>query len=361
MLNEDDRAGEALKALSAAEQAIPTGDPDARCAEAEIWDAIGLALMRLKELEGGAKAFQRAEFELGDRTYPRPDFDDVYNTTHMAVDHGDAALARRLVAVHHQLTLKSDLPHLDAWDDNLCAMVAETFGSPAEVPRCLRPLDSKLTDATFLAPRILPMRAIAAARLGDVRTARADLARIRALKASHTFQAAAFAREPEVVAELAAAEGRTGEALDRMRDYKRTHAWEETRQQTAGLHQLTAELQTELATARQSIKLQHTLLQAYYVVGLFAALLILGAAGGAGLAALGGPQTQGRPAGGRGGERRQERVSGQYEPRDPHAAERGRGRGRPSRRGRSAGARAADGGDHPRFRQDPRTAAVGRA
>jgi signal transduction histidine kinase/CheY-like chemotaxis protein len=279
MLNEDDRAGEALKTLSAAEQTIPTGDPDARRAEAEIWDAIGLALMRLKDLEGGAKAFQRAEFELGERTYPRPDFDDVYNMTHMAVDQGDAALARRLVAVHHQLTLKSDLPHLDAWDDNLCAMVAEAFGSPGEVLHCLSPLDGKLTKARFLAPRILPMRAIAAARTGDIRTARADLARIRALKASHAFQAAAFAREPEVEAELAAAEGRTGEALDRMRDYKRTHAWEETRQQTAGLHQLTAELQTELATARQSMKLQHTLLQAYYFIGLFAALLIVGAAG----------------------------------------------------------------------------------
>ena len=279
MWNDDDRAGEALKALSAAEQAIPTGDPDTRRAEAEIWDAIGLSLIHLKDLEGGAKAFQRAEFELGEQAYPRPDFDDIYNMTHMAVDQGDAGLARGLVAIHHQLTQKSDLPHLDAWDDNLCAMVAESFGSPAEVLRCLSPLDDKHSSASFLAPRILPMRAIAAARLGDLKTARADLARIRALKASHSFEAAAFAREPEVEAELAAAEGRTGEALDKMRDYKRTHAWDETRQQTAGLHELTAELQTELATARQSMKLQHNLLQAQYFIGFFAALLILGAAG----------------------------------------------------------------------------------
>ncbi len=279
MMNDDDRAGEALKALSAAEQAIPVGDPDARRAEAEIWDAIGLALMRLKDLEGGAKAFQRAEFELGEKSYPRPDFDDVYNMTHMAVDHGDAGLARQLIAVHHQLTLKSDLPHLDAWDDNLCAMVAENFGSPAEVLHCLSPLDDKLSSATFLAPRILPMRAIAAARLGDLKTARADLARIKALKASHNFGAAAFTREPEVEAELAAAEGRTGEALDKMRDYKRTFAWDETRQQTAGLHELTAELQTELTTARQSMKLQQNLLQSQYFIGFFAALLIVGAAG----------------------------------------------------------------------------------
>jgi len=279
MRNDDDRAGEALKALSAAEQTIPTNDPDARRAEAEIWDGIGLSLIHLKDLEGGAKAFQRAEFELGEKDYPRPDFDDVYNMTHMAVDQGDAGLARSLVAIHHQLTLKSDLPHLDAWDDNLCAMVAENFGSPAEVLRCLSPLDASLSTASFLAPRILPMRAIAAARLGDIKTARADLLQIRALKASHSFGAAAFAREPEVEAELAAAEGRTGEALDKMRAYKRIHAWQETRQQTAGLHELTAELQTELATARQSMKLEQNLLQAQYFIGFFAAVLILGAAG----------------------------------------------------------------------------------
>ena len=279
MLNDESRAGEALKTLSAAEQTVPSQDPDAKRAEGEVWDAIGLALMRLKDLQGGAEAFHRAEFVLGERSYPRPDFDDIYNMTHMAVEHGDGHLARQLVAVHHQLTLKSDLPHLDAWDQDLCAMVAEAFGPPAEVMQCLKGMDARLTGASFLAPRILPMRAIAAARLGDLKAARADLGRMKALAASHAFGKAAFARTAEVEAELAAAEGRTGEALTRLRDYDRTHVWEETREQNAGLHELTAELQTELATARQSVQLEHNLVQTQYFVGFFAILLIFGAVG----------------------------------------------------------------------------------
>jgi signal transduction histidine kinase/ActR/RegA family two-component response regulator len=278
-LNDQNRAGEGLKLLSAVEQTIPSADPDARRAEAEVWDAIGLALMQLKDLDGGARAFQRAEFDLGERSYPRPDFDDVYNMAHMAVQHGDAGLARRLVAVHHRLTLKSDLPHLAIWDKHLCAVVAEAFGSPTEVLGCLKGLDARLTGANFLAPRLLPMRAIASARLGDLKSARADLERLKALQASHAFEAAAFSRLPEVGAEIAAAEGRTQEALQQFRDYSRVHGWAETRQQTAGLHELTAELQTELQTARQSMRLQHNLLQAQYVMGFFAALLIVGAAG----------------------------------------------------------------------------------
>ena len=278
-LDGEKRAGEALKVLSAAEQTIPSGDPDARRAEAEVWDAIGLALMQLKDLEGGAKAFQRAEFELGEQNYPRPDFDDIYNMTHMAVEHGDAGLARRLIAVHHQLTLKSDLPHLDIWDKNLCAIVAEAFSPPGEVLRCMRGLDARLAGAEFLATSLLPMRAIAYARLGDLAAARQDLKHLEALRASHAFEDASFARLPEVEAEISAAEGRTDQALRQLRDYRLHHGWDETQQQTAGLHELTAELQTELQTARQSMRLQSNLLHAQYFIGFFAALLILGAAG----------------------------------------------------------------------------------
>ena len=279
MLNDASRTGEALKALSAAEQTIPSGDLDARSAEAEVWDAIGLALMQLNDIEGGARAFHRAEFELGETSYPRPDFDDVYNMAVMAVQHGDAPLARRLAAVHHQLTLRAELAHLDPWDKNLCGVVAEAFGKPPEVLDCLKGLDAKLTGGAFLAPKILPMRAIASARAGDLATARADLVQLKSLKAANAFEAEAFSRIPEVEAEIAAAEGRTADALQQLRAYNRNHQWDLTRQQNAGLHELTAELQNELSTTRQSMRLQHNLLQAQYFIGLCAALLILGAAG----------------------------------------------------------------------------------
>jgi signal transduction histidine kinase/ActR/RegA family two-component response regulator len=277
VLIDQNMSADALKLLSQAQDLIPEADPAASDAQADIWETIGIALMKLKDLGGSARAFQRADFEFADQSFPRPDFDDVYNMAHLAVEIGDGDMAHQLAAIHHNLTLRSDLPHLDSWDDNLCAMVAESFGPPKEVIDCLKGLDAKLTGAEFLAPRMLPMRAIAAARLGDLDRARADLDRMQALKAHGGFEPQAFAREPEAKAELLAAEGNSGEAFNLLRAYNRQHAQDEAHMVNAGVRQLTGELQTQLETAHKSVALQQAVVRSQRWLELVASLLILGA------------------------------------------------------------------------------------
>ena len=277
VLVDQDESGEALKQLSAAQDLIPEADPAAADAQSDIWETIGIALMKLKDLGGSAKAFQRADFEFADQSFPRPDFDDIYNMAHLAVEVGDGGLARQLSGIHHQLTLRSDLPHLDSWDDNLCAMVAESFGPPREVLDCLKGLDANLTGAQFLAPRILPMRAIAAARVGELDRARDDLTRMQALKAQGGFEPTAFAREPEAKAELLAAEGKPAEAFDMLRAYNRQHEQDGAHTVNAGVRQLTGELQTQLETARKSMVLQQAVVRSQRWLELAAGLLIVGA------------------------------------------------------------------------------------
>ena len=80
---------------------------------------------------------------------------------HMAVQQGDGPLAEQLTAIHHRLALRSDLPHLRVWDQNLCAMVADAFQAPKDVMACLSGLDAQLSGADFLAPDLLPLRALA--------------------------------------------------------------------------------------------------------------------------------------------------------------------------------------------------------
>jgi signal transduction histidine kinase/CheY-like chemotaxis protein len=277
VLIDQNESGAALKQLSEAQDLIPEADPAVSDAQADIWETIGIALMKLKDLGGSAKAFQRADFEFADPSFPRPDFDDVYNMAHLAVEVGDGDMARQLAAIHHHLTLRSDLAHLDSWDDNLCGMVAQSFGSPREVLDCLKGLDAKLTGAEFLAPRMLPMRAIAEARVGDLNRARADLARMQALKASGGFEKAAFSREPEAEAELLAAEGKSAEAFEMLRGYNRQHEQDEAHMVNAGVRQLTGELQTQLETARKSVVLQQAVVRSQRWLELVASLLIVGA------------------------------------------------------------------------------------
>ena len=276
VLMNKDQTGAALKMLSEAERKIPAGDPDAAAAESVVWETIGLSLMDLDDLEGSAKAFQRAEFEFANPVYPRPDFDGVYNMTQMAVQLGEPQLARQFAAIHHRLAERSDLPHLRPWDQNLCGMVAEAFGSPAEVLRCLQGLDARLTGAEFLAPNLLPLRAIAEARRGQVAAARADLARLRTLKASGRFDASSFQRENEVEAELLLAEGKSREAFDALRDYARRRMEINARKVDGGVHQVTESLQTQLATARRDETLQRDAVHAQLWLDGFAALLVFG-------------------------------------------------------------------------------------
>ena len=278
VLIDQNNSSEALKQLSQAQDLIPEADPAASDAQADIWETIGIALMKLKDLGGSARAFQRADFEFADQSFPRPDFDDIYNMAHLAVEVGDGGLARQLATIHHHLTLRSDLAHLDSWDDNLCAMVAQGFGSPKEVLDCLSGLDAKLTGAAFLAPRMLPMRAIAEARIGDLDRARADLARMQTLKASGGFEPAAFAREPEAQAELLAAEGKSAEAFDMLRAYNSQHEQDEAHVVNAGVRQLTGQLQTQLETARKSVVLQQAVVRSQRWLELAASLLIVGVA-----------------------------------------------------------------------------------
>jgi signal transduction histidine kinase/AmiR/NasT family two-component response regulator len=271
------RTGDALKLLSHAETLIPEGDADAAPAESTIWRVIGLALMNLNDMEGATRAFERSEFEFANPAYPRPDFDAIYNLGHVAINLGDKASAQKLVAVHHRLTERSDLPRLRGWDVNLCGMEAEAFEGPRQVLDCFSGLDAKLTGLESLAPRLLPMRAIAETRLGDLRAAHADLARLEVLRRTNVLAKASFERIPEVEIELMAAEGRGAEAFRRLQARTREQRFLDARDVYGSVRQITGSLETQLASARRQTALEAQAVQAQRTLILLSVLLGCGA------------------------------------------------------------------------------------
>ena len=158
------QVGAALRVLYAADEEIPKGDPWAGMAHADVWESLGLGLMSLHDLGGAADAFGRQQFEFAPADYPRPDFDGLYNMAQLSAELGKQELAGDLVAAHHRLAVRSDLKGLSVWDAYLCGYAAEARGDSNAVIRCLTPLGETLGQAAFLAPKILPVRAIAWAR-----------------------------------------------------------------------------------------------------------------------------------------------------------------------------------------------------
>ncbi len=277
MLIQENKTGEALRMLSEAQALIPEHDRYADAARAQVWEVVGLGLMSLYDLDGSAAAFDRADFQDTDPSYPRPDFDGIYDMAHVAVELGDAPLSKQLAAIHHHLAMRSDLPHLRVWDMNLCGKVAEAFGSPGEVASCFDGLDANLSGAEFLATNIIPMRTIAEARMGQVAAAQADLDRFRQLKASKQFEAAGFLREPQMEGEVDLARGRYRQAFVELRQYADQKAFKDSQVFNAGVRQITSELEKQLENAQRNAALKQDVIRTQRWVAALSILIVMAA------------------------------------------------------------------------------------
>jgi signal transduction histidine kinase/CheY-like chemotaxis protein len=275
-LMDSDRVGEALHRLTAADAIIPENAPYADTARAGLWEVTGLALMDLNDIEGATAAFRRFEIDLSNPAYPRPDFDALYNLTRLSVQVGDHDLAARLYAAHHRLSRRAGLGSLMVYDANLCAIVADGGGDSQGVLNCLSPYGADLGEADFLAPQMLPSRALAYARTGQLGLARRDLAEIRRREAAGLFREDGFSEVPRVEAALLFAEGRTREAFQRLEAYHRAEEIQTARRFSAGIGQVTGDMQEQLAerrrqldTARSNTRLQKDVISSQrWIVGI---------------------------------------------------------------------------------------------
>ena len=163
-LMDQDRIGDGLRLVSDADALVPDVDPYAATARAGLWEMAGIGLMKLNDIEGATTAFGRFEIDFNNPAYPRPDFDALYNLTRLSVQVGDLPMAERLYAAHHRLAQRAAIESLSVYDANLCAMVAAAREAPHDVLACLSPFGVDLGPASFLAPHLLPARAIAYAQ-----------------------------------------------------------------------------------------------------------------------------------------------------------------------------------------------------
>ena len=256
-----DQAAAALRELADADGlAIAAGSASAR---AGVWEIEGLALVRLQDLDGSAMAFGRSQFEFG-RNYPRPDYDGIWDMAGLAIKVGRQDLAQKLYEAHHRLSLRTDLPSERPWDNELCAAEAEGRNAPADVLNCLAPLGPDFHDVQFIAPLVLPARAIAYARLGDLVQARRDLATLERLRDTKAAPVARLERIPEIEAAIQHAAGQDRQAFETLRDYTHAHDVSEARAFSLGVGQLTGLMarqmnlrQLQLATAQKNLALAH--------------------------------------------------------------------------------------------------------
>jgi signal transduction histidine kinase/ActR/RegA family two-component response regulator len=243
---------EALKALSEAETLIPDQDRWTRRARAEVWDGMTLELQGLLDINGAARAMYRSEFELGDPSYPRPDFDNVYNLAMMAVRSGDTTLASQLYEVNHRLSVRSKLASAMAWDQQLCAAAAEVRNDSRATLDCLKDAADGVGEA-WMHERTLIFRAIAHARLGHAREADRNLAAVESLKTSGRLSKGALVRLTLAEAEVLRMHGHGAAAYAKLSDYARDQDRRLMSTLTSGFEQMSQDLQGQLDNRRVAL------------------------------------------------------------------------------------------------------------
>jgi signal transduction histidine kinase/CheY-like chemotaxis protein len=275
----------ALKALSEAEAIIPVNDRWSKRAHAEVWDAMTLELQAMLDLNGAARAMYRSEFEYGDPTYPRPDFDNVFNLGMLAVRGGDTELAAQLYEINHRLTVRSKLDSMVSWDQQLCAAVAEAKDDPAATLKCLEGAGEGAGEA-WVRDRILILRTVAFARLKRAPEADRTLAELEGLKRSGKLTAGGTARLSLAEAEVLHMHGRDAEAFEAYRAFSRAQERRATSNLTAGVEQLSNDLQaqldsrrTALAAAERQARLEKDVISAQRWIALIAGVFGLSALG----------------------------------------------------------------------------------
>ncbi|NJC40064.1 signal transduction histidine kinase/ActR/RegA family two-component response regulator [Brevundimonas alba] len=273
-LVDEGRIGAGLELLARAQADIPVDDPFAATAQAGIWEVAGMGLKDLNDVAGAADAFRKFEVDYSNPAYPRPDFDSLYNLAVMAVKIGDQARATEYYAAHHRLASRSDLPTLAIYDASLCATVANARRSPREVLACLEPYGESLGSAAFLAKDVLPLRAIARAQTGQTVAARRDLETLRRLGAEGVG-----IEVHHVEAEVLFAEGRTAEAFNLLRAHMLESETDSARSFSAGIHQVTGDMQHQLAQRRRQLETARSntnLQRAVIGIGVFFLLFAIG-------------------------------------------------------------------------------------
>ena len=261
-LIDEGETGKALRILTDAESAIPMTGAQVDTARAGIWEVVGIGLMQIHDYEGSAAAFNRFEVEFTNPLYPRPDFDSLYNLAKMASQSGDFAVADRLAAAHHRLSVRTGMHSLQLWDVNLCARLASDRAQPRAVLQCIAPVNAELAQPTAMTTGLLRLRTIARAQTGDPRGARRDFEVVRRLDAAAGDNEARRATLLNAEAEVLFAEGRATEAFAKLRRFNQAENVLQLRNFSSGIHQVTGDLEVQLAERRKALASANALAQA---------------------------------------------------------------------------------------------------
>lgn len=272
MMINDFSVADGLRLLARTTATIPEDQTQVASIGAAAWTIVSIAHMQIDDVPGYLTAINKAETYMAASDYPFPDYDTLYNLAQSLGFLGRYDEASVLVDAYTRLAKKTNTPTALAYAGTLCGYAAVAREDWPATLKCVAPFGPNLDAPHSTVVVMLPMRATAYARTGQVALAKRDLAEIHRLIGLGQMTRTPSVRRSE--AELMIAEGDYAHGVPALREYHISRFNRSTLSAAAATEQIVVGIDEQLqaATAQNKLKAQMISSQRWLV----AILLIVG-------------------------------------------------------------------------------------
>ena len=272
-LFDEGRVGASMRLMAHTIALIPQEQAQEASVAAAAWDLVSIAHVMVDDVPGYLRAIAKAESYMRASDYPRPDFESIYNLTQSLSYLGRHEEAQTLVQIYARLAKRTGTPTLRGYAGNICAFAASSREDWAGVLQCVAPFGENIDAPDIARNSMLPFRATAYARTGQVALARRDVEELRSRIAQRKMRMMSGFQRAE--AELLIAQGDYVRGIPALRAYHLARFQKTARSAAAAMEQIVVNMEDQLQAESEQSRLKSEIIANHQLLA--AVLLLLGA------------------------------------------------------------------------------------
>jgi len=254
LLIDEGRIADAMRLLAQVVPMIPKNQANVASISASVWSTVSIAHMMVDDVPGYLSAINKSEAYIAASDYPRPDYESLYNLAQSLGFLGLHQEAQALVDAYARLANGTNTPTSRGFSGSLCAYAAVAREDWPGVLKCVAPFGRSLDTPESAANVMLPIRAAAYARTGQVDLAKLDMIEINRRIEQERMSESGSVRRAK--AELMIAEGDYANGIPALRDYHLRRFNRASKSAAAAMEQIVVNIDDQLqaATAQNDLK-----------------------------------------------------------------------------------------------------------
>ena len=271
ILLDEIRPAEAMRVLESAIKIVSKHENERAVAAAVIWSTVAVIHGAVDDMPGFHEAIAKAEKLKADVGYPDPDYNSLYMLALSLGSVGRYDEAQSVVEIYRELAERNGTEMSRALAGNVCGLVATAADDWKAVLNCYEPFGAAMDVPRLVRNSMLPRRATAYARTGQVALAQRDLVVVNALLARGEMRRALANDRAE--AEYLIAIGDYARGIPMLRDYHLNMYRRSTQRTSTMMEQAVPGMDERLSQAREQTELKaKTITAQRWLVGLGALL-----------------------------------------------------------------------------------------